>query len=975
APTDAPTDAVAELTATPAEAMPAPPAAALNPRQQEACDHLAGQLMVLAGPGTGKTRVITHRFLNLLNSGVGTDNIAVFTFTNKAAAEMEGRISALCQTGFQELFVSTFHAFALRFLQQEGHRLPIPRPFRIAADVERWQVMCRVLERLRPDHLYRLPRPRDIAPDLLKLLERAKQEMAGPEDYRRIAADMVMERRLGAEIQVQVAAVYSAYQDELTEAGLLDFDDTIYWSVRLLERDAEVLARWRARLTHVMVDEFQDTNFSQLRLVEMLAGEGGNVAVVGDDDQSIYKFRGASVANLRRFRQVYPGLRIVRLETNYRSTRQVLAAANRLVGQNQERVKKEVTSDRDGPPARLYLAPDAAHEVAWTVERIAELLESGSETAGEIAVLVRTNAQLRPFTRALQRAGIPYQLSGGRGFLDQPEIKDLRALLRWAVDPADTQAAARVLGMPGVEIPGDDILALTRKTDREGIELEDAARFVVQAGTDTDDQRAAVVERLRGALELVRQVRNQALRDRADEVVYTALERTRYVDLLSYPSEIQRRQAGANIEKFVDMAQGFCEAAGDDGATLGGFMDHLDAIEESASVSASTQSIPPIDTGRDAVNLMTVHQAKGLEFGAVICPGLVEDRFPYRSQGEALPLPTELIVEEVSNRDPRIAEERRLCYVAVTRARHHLYVSAAERYDGLKKWKPSRFMADMGFLPAPDGTTIEALAPEPDPSVETAVAPVAQAALPLDHPQAPELVVSYSQLEAYQTCPRAYQYRYIYSLPTRPSAEQQFGVAVHQALSLILQEATEGQPPLDRALAIFDAAFATERFCDPVNLDLWQQRGRDFIAALHRRGRLDGRALHVAPEQPFNLSLPGFRLKGRIDRIDRARDGFRVIDYKTGDVKDGWQLERDLQLGLYAIAAEQVFNLRPVTLAMCYLEDAIEVEVLKTSSQLQADQERAGDLAAGITAGEFGPQPSPWKCARCDFRLVCDAAV
>ncbi|MFN2464952.1 MAG: ATP-dependent helicase [Candidatus Dormibacteria bacterium] len=947
----------------------------LNAQQQEACDHLSGQLMVLAGPGTGKTRVITHRFLNLLNAGVGTDSIAVFTFTVKAASEMESRISALCQTGFQELFVSTFHAFALRFLQQEGHRLPIPRPFRIAADVERWQLMCRVLERFRPDQLYRLPRPRDVAPDLLKLLERAKQEMAGPEDYHRIASDMVMERRLGSEVQIQVAAVYAAYQEELTQAGLMDFDDTIYWSVRLLERDPEVLNRWRARLTHVMVDEFQDTNFSQLRLVEMLAGEEGNVAVVGDDDQSIYKFRGASVANLRRFRQVYPALRIVRLETNYRSTTPIIAAANRMVSQNAERVRKEVTSDRDGTAVRMYLAPDAAHEVAWTVERIAELLEKGAEPAGEIAVLVRTNAQLRPFTRALQRAGIPYQLSGGRGFLDQPEIKDLRALLRWAVDPGDTQAAARVLGMPGVEVPGEDILALTRKTDREGIDLEDAARFVVQAGAETDDAHAEVVERLRGALDLVRQVRNQALRDRADEVVYTALERTRYVDLLSYPSEIQRRQAGANIDKFVDMAQTFCEGAGDDGATLAGFMDHLDAIEASASVSGSAQSIPPIDTGRDAVNLMTVHQAKGLEFGAVFCPGLVEDRFPYRSQGEALPLPTELIIEEVSNRDPRIAEERRLCYVAVTRARHHLLLSAAERYDGMKKWKPSRFMADMGFLPAPDGTTVEPLAKEEDPTVELPPAPIAQSALPLDHPQAPELVVSYSQLEAYQTCPRAYQYRYIYSLPTRPSAEQQFGVAVHQALSIILQEATDGQPALERATQVFDAAFATERFCDPVNLDLWQARGHDFIAALHRRGRLDGRALHVPPEQAFNLSLPGFRLKGRIDRIDRAKNGFRVIDYKTGDVKDEWQLERDLQLGLYAIAAEQVFNLRPVTLAMCYLEDAIEIDVLKTTSQLQADQERAADLAAGIVAGEFTPQPSPWKCARCDFRLVCDAAT
>jgi len=952
----------------------------LNPAQAEACEFLQGQMMVLAGPGTGKTRVITHRYRNLLSSGIDTDNIAVFTFTVKAAGEMEERISSLCQTGFKDLYVSTFHAFALRFLQEEGHRLPIPRPFRLAQDVERWQLMCGVLERLRPDQLYRLPRPRDIAPDLLKLLERAKQEMAGPDDYHRIASDMVMEARLGADVQVQVAAVYAAYQDQLTQAGLLDFDDTIYWTVRLLEGNPEVLRRWRQRLTHVMVDEFQDTNFSQLRLVEALAGAEGNVAVVGDDDQSIYKFRGASVANLRRFRKTYPGLKIVRLETNYRSTRQVLAAANRLVSQNQERVGKKVVSDRDGPPARVYLAPDSHHEVAWAVERIAELLERGAEPAGEIAVLVRTNAQLRPFTRALQRAGIPYQLSGGRGFLDQPEIKDLRSLLRWAVDPADTQAAARVLGMPGVALEADVILGLSSAADRQQATIEDVARARLElspggTGSQTGEESRAVAEALRAVLEMVRAVRQQALRERADEVIFTALERTRYVDLLSYPSEIQRRQAGANIDKFVDMAQGFCDAAGEGGAMLAGFMDQLDAIEESSRVSASAQSIPAIETGREAVNLMTVHQAKGLEFGAVICPGLVEDRFPFRNQGEALPLPQELIAEELSSRDPRVAEERRLCYVAVTRARRHVMLSAAQRYEGGKKWKPSRFLADMGFLPAPAGTTIEPPPPEQDPAVELPPPPVAQAALPMDHPQVPELVVSYSALDAYQTCPRAYQYRYLYHLPTRPSPEQQFGVAVHQALSLILQEAVDGQPTVSRAQEVFDAVFGGEHFCDPINLDLWQKRGRDFIAALHRRGRLDGRVLHVAPEQPFNLSLPGFRLRGRIDRIDRARTGFRLVDYKTGDVKDEWQLERDLQLGLYAIAAEQVFGLKPVTLAICYLDDGIEVDVLKTTSQLQADTERAAELAAGITAGDFTPQPSSWKCQRCDFRLVCDAAV
>ena len=977
------------------EATAAGATADLNPRQSEASNNLNGQLLVLAGPGTGKTRVVTYRYLNLLSQpGVGTDSILVLTFTEKAAQEMHDRIAVLCKTGYSELNVSTFHSFAYRFLREEGRRLPIPRTFRIAQEVERWRTMCAVLTRLRPDDLYRLPRPLDVAPDLLKLIERAKQEMAGPEDYRRIAADMAHQNHLGAELQVEVARVYAAHQEQLMGAGLLDYDDTIYWAVRLLEQDPETLARWRQRVSHIMVDEFQDTNFSQLRLVELLAGEDGNIAVVGDDDQSIYKFRGASVANLRRFRKTYPGLSIVRLEENYRSTRQILMPAFRLVGHNPERVRKDVFSEREGPPARLYLAPDRDHEVAWCVERIVELLDvDGAHgaheemPAGEIAVLVRTNAQLRPFARALQRAGIPYQLLGGRGFLDQPEIKDLRALLQLVVDPSDTNAGARVLAMPGCGVPGTEILRLTAAARRDEVTLEDAfaAARHAAARDDGGEEHAnegnplvgrqgdpGAWERATRLLTLVGDLRTESLRGSAEEVVFSALERTRYVDLLDYPHEIQRIQAGANIQKFTEVCASFCENDGGDG-TLAAFVEYLEAVE----ASHSEETIAPLDFGADAIHLMTVHRSKGLEFGAVFLPGLVEDRFPSRNRGEALPLPQELIAEEVGNRDPSVAEERRLAFVALTRAKRHLFLSAAERYEGTKRWKPSRFLAEMGFLPAPDGTVVEALAPEPAPEVDPpAPAPAAQAALPMGgHPDVPELSVSYSQLDLYQRCPRAYQYRYVYRLPTRPSPEQEFGIAVHAALREILEGARAGQPPEDEAVAVFDRIFAGQRFSDPVNADLWLERGRGFIRALHRRGRLDGRALHLEPERPFTLNLPGFRVQGRVDRIDRTREGFRLIDYKTGETKEDWQLERDLQLGLYAIAAERVFRLKPVTMAICYLDDATEIEVLKTTSQLDTDRELAGELAGGIMAADFTPAPAPWKCAHCDFRLVCDAAL
>jgi DNA helicase-2/ATP-dependent DNA helicase PcrA len=498
-------------------------------------------------------------------------------------------------------------------------------------------------------------------------------------------------------------------------------------------------------------------------------------------------------------------------------------------------------------------------------------------------------------------------------------------------------------------------------------------------------------------------VRAESFRERADEVVMKLLELTRYVHLLDYPSEIQRRQAGANVDRFVELAQSFCAAdPSGAGSTLAHFLRHLEDLEE----AGAEQAIAPIDTEGEAVNLMTVHQAKGLEFDAVICPGMVEDRFPFRQQAERLGLPADLIQEEAPSRDQHVAEERRLAYVALTRARRHALFSAAERYEGSKRWKPSRFLVELGLLPDPGAATaaigggqgratapgaraFTPPAPEPEPALPPEPPPpAAQAALPISHPQVPELAVSYSQLETYRRCPRAYQYGHVYHLPARPSAEQEFGRAVHAALARILldsRRAGGGQAPLAECLAILDAELpagdapsARPRFPDPVNADLWRERGRQLIRALHARGRLDGRALHLDPEQPFTLRLSGFRVNGRLDRVDRVAssggDRFLVLDYKTGEPRPEWELERDLQLGLYAVAAARVLGLHPVDLAICEV-DGTEVPVLKTTSQLQADVTAAEEAAAGIMAGDFTPRPEPWKCRQCDFRMACDAAL
>ena len=465
------------------------------------------------------------------------------------------------------------------------------------------------------------------------------------------------------------------------------------------------------------------------------------------------------------------------------------------------------------------------------------------------------------------------------------------------MDATDTQAACRVLAMPGFELAGSTILELARVAARQEVTLEAVLR-----AAELDPVAAPIATRVLAMLE---ELRGLSLRQRADELVFAALEMTRYVDVLDYP-EIQRRQVGANLSKLMDLVESFCDSDPTGvTSTLQALVQHLDTIEE----SSSEQGIAPIDAGDDAVQLMTVHKAKGLEFTAVFCPNLVEDRFPYNRQPDRLVLPPALIREEAPTRDAHIAEERRLAYVAVTRARAHVFFSWAERYEGGKHWKPSRFLADMGLLPGADGAIASPPGPEPVPSVEAEPAPsVAQSVLPMTHPEVPELMASYSQLSEYQRCPRAYQYRYIYTLPVRPTAEQQFGIIVHEALRQLLSLPGPGQPRVETVVATYASVFDERPFCDPINADLWRERGEAFFVAMHQRGRLDPGALHGPPEQSFNLRLEGFRLRGRIDRIDRTRAGYRVIDYKTGEPRQEWELERDLQLGIYEVAAERVLG-------------------------------------------------------------------
>lgn len=939
----------------------------LNSDQREAAEHGNGPLLVLAGAGTGKTSVIAARYQVLTQMrGVPVDAVVVLTFTEKATGEMIDRIEQDAPVLAGERWISTYHAFAQRLLRADAWRAGLSGAFRIITPVEQWELMRDVLFELKPPLLFAIQRPHDTVRPLLKLVERAKQELVTPLEFANWAAALPADDGGPHERMRQVGAVYAGYQALLRRRNLLDFDDTIAYLVELLDRHADVLERYQEQFQYLMVDEFQDTNFSQSRLMEALAARHRNLAVVGDDDQSIYKFRGASLANLERFKRLFPEAHMVRLEQNYRSTAAILRAAAGLIAANQGRMEKRLWSEvNDGEPVTVLEASGGTAEVEGVANLVQEEVASGRRRPQDIAILVRANAHIGAFAQALRRRGIPYQISGGRGFYQQPEVKDIQACLKVIADPDDSVSLARVLTLPHYRVDPVQVIRWQRQAHEARLTL--FAVLTTRASAGEFPQVARLLADLR-------YLAGQALRQGMEDLFFDLMDQTRYLDLLAHLEPIERLQISANVQKFAEVISDFCDTHADQ--RLAAFLEHLRLAEE----AQTDEEVAPLEARLDAVQLMTVHQAKGLEFPVVCLVHFAEGRFPQHRRGEPLPLPDALIKEELPAEGTHLAEERRLAYVAMTRAREELYLSYAHRYEGAKDWRASTFLREieLGASDFDFQTPLLRRIALPD------VAPAPRLRAPLE-PQPAQLelklegapqrmVLSYTQIDCYLRCPQMYQYRYVYRLPTRQRAQAQFGRILHQAIQAVAANAEAGaEIAWETVREAYRQAWLAERFVAPQQEDGMRALGLAFLRRLWEQGEMR-RPLLV--EQPFALALSGVRVRGRIDRIDKLPDGtYELLDYKSGAPKTARDLVFDLQLGLYALAAREVFRFDPLRLTYYYLETGERVVVEKTPERLQEDRAAVAGVAAAIAAEDFTARPERRKCAGCDFKLLCPSAV
>jgi DNA helicase-2/ATP-dependent DNA helicase PcrA len=628
--------------------------AELNPSQREAVLHVDGSLLILAGAGSGKTRVITHRIAYLIGAhGVAPWQILALTFTNKAAEEMRRRVEKLLGASSQEIWVSTFHAACARMLRRDIEHLGrYTRSFVILDTADQSVLIKECLRELNisPDRYA----PQAIAGRISRL----KNQLITAEQFAARAQDFGFEE--------QVRRVYQLYQKKLVQQNALDFDDLLMQTVQLFEEVPEVLRYYQQKFRYILVDEYQDTNHAQYRIIRLLAAEHRHLCVVGDDDQSIYGWRGADISNILSFERDYPDCAVVKLEENYRSTKSILEAAGKVIDKNTERKGKSLWTQREaGEKLTYFEAVDETQEAALIGQMIRRLRRSAGWDYRDVAIFYRTNAQSRAIEDALRMEGIPYQMVGGLKFYERKEVKDLLAYLRMTVNPRDSVSLRRVINVPPRGIGKVTVDKIAAHAEVRGIPLYEALGEMLATGLLS----GAAAGKVKQFYALVEGIQGLAATSSVAELIRELIRRTNFLEQYGTTGEDEMRRQ--NIQEVITAADDFEERAQD--ASLVSFLDQTALMADQDTLID--------DAGR--VVLMTLHTSKGLEFPVVFVSGMEDGIFPHRRAFED---------------SSELEEERRLCYVGMTRAKDRLFLTSAvrRRIYGTELYNPpSMFLQDI----------------------------------------------------------------------------------------------------------------------------------------------------------------------------------------------------------------------------------------------------------------------------------------
>ncbi len=928
----------------------------LNKQQKQVVTHDSGPLLIVAGAGTGKTTVITERIKYLVTKKeVDPYSIFVTTFTEKASEELKIRLDQSMPFGYREPWVGTFHSLCERILRLEGLEIGINPSFTIMTATDQWLFLKQHLYELDLRYYRPLGNPTKFIQAMITFFGRLADEDISPDQFihevqqhqeELVAIDQAEYDRLH-----ELAKVYQQYQQLKYEYKKVDFSDLINLTLKLFRDRPNVLHRYQKQFQHILIDEFQDTNIAQFELIKLLAPpkNNPNLIVVGDDNQSIYKFRGASISNILQFMDIYPQSQTIVLTNNYRSTQQILDASYQSIQQNNPDTlesKLHITKKLI-PHTTEQINPEVVEfetnldEVIWTVNKIVELVTKNGLTYKDIAILTRANSQLDLYVSTLKAAGIPYQRVSNSGLFDQEEVSGLIDFLHILSDPTDSIQLFKVAQNPWWKLDALYLLDLLNRAKNQGTDLW--SLFQQEETTQK-------------CVSFINQYRQMSTNSSARDLLTSFIEEVQYIKPLIETESIENTLKLKNINLFFNKLKQYESQVKDNNLIT--FLEILDEWIEAGENPGQAQ-IEDIDT----VSLMTVHSAKGLEFPAVFVGSLLAGRFPSNNRKDSIILPDLFVKETMNSGDVHLQEERRLFYVALTRAKTFLYLTYAKDMGGVKKWKPSGFISETGLnvaLPAKEESNITMSTTKP-------IVPsyITDGKYRIDK-------VSFTQVDTFTACPLRYKFKYLLKLPTKETGAAGYGNAVHQTLQAFEQQRLHGTLLSEKELVeLFLTNTAEVTF---INKEQKKARIEQGIKAIKQYYQQKDTLLGTPKELEvsFKIKLDTGVLVGKIDRIDLLPNGeYAILDYKTSDVKPQPKVDKDEQLSIYALAVEEIFHLPVDTLGLYFFDHAELVTTTRTPKQIAATKAKLNKRLLQMQQSDFPAKPDVSKCNWCEFNKIC----
>ena len=946
----------------------------LDKNQIKAIRHGNGPLLIIAGAGTGKTKVITERIKYLIvDKNLAPQEILALTFTEKAAFEMQERVDVLLPYGYTNLWIQTFHSFCERILRNEAYNIGLDPNFKLISESESILFVKQNIFNLGLDIFRPLGNPNKFIEALLIHFSRLKDEDVSPKHY--VAWAKKLKNNEEKKQYIELSNAYLTYEKLKVKNSFMDFSDLISNTLKLFRDRKNILQKYQKQFKFILVDEFQDTNFAQNELAILLSGDDKNITVVADDDQSIYRFRGAAVSNVLQFKKNYKETKIITLNQNYRSTQTILDAAYNLIQNNNpnrleilENIDKKLKSNSSQKEEKIHLIHEerAEDESQAIADKIKDLTNKGFAYK-DMAILVRANNHSQSITTALYRNKIPYQFLGPGYLFQQEEIKDLIAYLTFLTNLSDSVSLFRVLSMKIFEISPIELNYLLNFSKKLNISLFDA---LYEKDKPTLKQKS--FEKIENFKKMVEKHLEKSRRQSAGQILYEFVIDSSLFDQLQDVNSVEEEKRIQNIAKFFDKIKNFESERSD--ANIYTLVDWLTLM---LTMGDSPLAADIDFKDRNAVSILTVHSSKGLEFKVIFMVNLVNDRFPTRERKEKIPLPENLIKEKMLNdSDFHLEEERRLFYVGITRAKEILYFTSANFYAGgkrPKKLSPFIYEALPGIKPQE-----KSIIKTQQLSLNDVLAPYKENKMPIqERPKLKLDYITYSNIQMFDICPLHYKARAIFRIPTPPTGVQSFGISIHNSLYDFYKIAKETKTPsLNELKQILKKEWIREGY---ESKEHEKERYAQAIKILENFYKNEGPKFKnpLEIEIPFRFTLKnGVKVFGKIDRVDKKGDGIEIIDYKTGADNPKAKKAHELQLKIYALAAtkvkDPVLNQKPenITLTLYFLEGNTKTSMNFKSKDLEDLENELIEEVKEIENSDFKCSKN-LICRNCEFKMLC----